>query len=103
MWGSLLKDCAFYYDVPTIEQENKMKKTLQRKYDNLLTPGWRPPLTSRRDLLHWACAQTNATYGANVDPSLHIDCENHDSLVKRFGPDYNRLRSKLGYVKGLFD
>ena len=32
MWRSLMKDCAFYYDVPTIDDEMKMKKTLQRKY-----------------------------------------------------------------------
>ena len=42
MWGALMKDCAFYYDVPTIDEEVKMKKTLQRKYDTLLGAGWRP-------------------------------------------------------------
>tara|TARA_B110000238_G_scaffold44645_1_gene48213 strand:- start:221 stop:472 length:252 start_codon:yes stop_codon:yes gene_type:complete len=35
MWRSLMKDCAFYYDVPTLEDELKMKRTLQRKYDPL--------------------------------------------------------------------
>ena len=33
MWKSFMKDCAFYYDAPTIQDENKMKRTLQRKYD----------------------------------------------------------------------
>ena len=42
MWAALMKDCAFYYDVPSVEEENKMKKTLQRKYDPLLAAGWRP-------------------------------------------------------------
>lgn len=28
MWRSLMKDCAFYYDVPRIEEEVSMKKTL---------------------------------------------------------------------------
>ena len=35
MWRSLMKDCAFYYDAPTLEDELKMKRTLQRKYDPL--------------------------------------------------------------------
>lgn len=28
MWRSLMKDCAFYYDQPSILEENKMRKTL---------------------------------------------------------------------------
>ena len=28
MWRSLMKDCAFYYDVPTISEEVAMKRTL---------------------------------------------------------------------------
>jgi hypothetical protein len=36
MWKSFLKDCAFYYDVPSIEDENKMRSTLQKKYDDIL-------------------------------------------------------------------
>ena len=28
MWRSLMKDCAFYYDLPTVEDEVKMKRTL---------------------------------------------------------------------------
>ena len=55
MWRSLMKDCAYYFDVPSLEEERKMKFTLQRKYDGILNPGWRPPLTSRRDLMTWAC------------------------------------------------
>ena len=55
MWRSLMKDCAFYYDVPTLEDELKMKRTLQRKYDPLFQQGWRPALTSRKDLVTWSC------------------------------------------------
>ena len=35
MWRSLFKDCAFYFDVPTIQEEIEMKRNLQRKYDHL--------------------------------------------------------------------
>ena len=55
MWSALMKDCAYYYDVPTINDENKMKRTLQNKYDGILSSGWRAPLTTRRDLVTWAC------------------------------------------------
>lgn len=44
MWKSLMKDCAFYFDVPSIEQENKMRSKLQSRYDGVLSAGWRPPL-----------------------------------------------------------
>ena len=59
MWRSLMKDCAYYFDVPTIEDEVKMKRTLQRKYDPLFNEGWRPALTSRKDLVTWACGEYN--------------------------------------------
>ena len=54
-WRYLMKDCAFYFDIPSLEEERSMKSTLQRKYDGLFQPGWRPALTSRRDLMTWAC------------------------------------------------
>ena len=28
MWRSLMKDCAFYYDVPTLDHEKSMRRTL---------------------------------------------------------------------------
>ena len=43
-WDSLLKECAFYFDEPTIDQEIKIKHALQLKYDDLFAEGWRPPL-----------------------------------------------------------
>ena len=55
MWGSLMKDCAYYFDQPTTDEEVKMKRTLQRKYDHLFSVGWRPAIKSRRDLVTWAC------------------------------------------------
>ena len=98
-----MKDCAYYYDVPTVEEETKMKRTLQRKYDPLFAAGWRPQLQSRRDLLTWACGQYNTSrQSAGLDDQV-VNCENYSNLLKAFGPDYERLRPKLGYVRGLFD
>lgn len=78
MWRSLMKDCTFYFDVPTIKEENAMRKTLQRKYDNLLQPGWRPALTTRRDLVQWACGQYNASVTQREgDAKDLVDCENY--------------------------
>ena len=102
MWESLMKDCAFYYDVPTVEDEIQMRKTLQRKYDGILKPGWRPPLTSRKDLVTWACRQYNQAQEAKGGNDMQ-DCENYHALLTTFGPDYDLLRPKLGHVKGLFD
>lgn len=28
MWRSLMKDCAFYYDIPSIHNENEMRSKL---------------------------------------------------------------------------
>ena len=55
-----MKDCAFYYDAPTIKDESKMKKTLQVKYDDLFPRMvMRPVLQTRKDLVNWACAAQN--------------------------------------------
>ena len=54
-----MKDCAFYFDAPTVEDEVSMKRKLQRKYDGLFQENWVPPLQSRRDLVTWACNQYN--------------------------------------------
>jgi len=104
MYKSLLKDCAFYFDVPSIKDENKMKKTLQRKYDHILTPGWRAPLTSRQDLLTWACTQTNQAFLEKGFPEKDLlACDNYSLLLQAFGPNYDKLRPKLGFIRGLFD
>ena len=104
MWKSLMKDCAFYFDTPSINQENKMKSKLQLKYDGMLSAGWRPPLQSRRDLVTWACTQLNANFEEKGwEKDNLMDCENYKGLINAFGPDYNKLKPKLGYVRGLFD
>ena len=105
MWRALMKDCGYYFDFPSIPQEEKMRRTIQRKYDGLFVDNtYRPPLTSRRDLLTWACGQYNKSLEAReVDQAEHVDCENYNTLLTEFGPDYNRLRGKLGHIRGLFD
>ena len=77
MWRSLMKDCAFYFDVPTLDEERSMRKTLQGKYDGLFQPGWRPPLTSRRDLMTWACKQYNTSLEVKGAEDPPVDCENY--------------------------
>ena len=105
MWRALMKDCAFYYDAPTIEDEVAMKKKLQFKYDSLLQPGWVPALTSRRDLLTWGCNQYNQSVQQREDFSEDqlAPCDNYQALLFEFGPNYDRLKAKLGHIKGLFD
>ena len=99
-----MKDCAFYYDVPTVDDEVEMKKKLQFKYDHILQEGWRPAVTSRRDLMHWACGQYNKTLEVREIPAEQmVNCDNHAALLHEFGPNYNRLKSKLGHVRGLFE
>lgn len=58
-WASLFKDCAFYYDLPTIQEEREMRFKLQNRYDDLFPENWRPNLSSRRELLVWACERHN--------------------------------------------
>jgi hypothetical protein len=55
-----MTDCAYYYDKPTIEQEYKMKKDLQFKYDDLFQNGIFPKLKNRKELLQWACVSWQA-------------------------------------------
>ena len=59
-WEAMMKDCAFYYDRPTITQETTMRQTLQRKYsDDLFSNVMKPRLQSRNDLILWACQSQN--------------------------------------------
>merc|ERR1711885_21618 len=104
MWRALMKDCAFYYDAPTIKEELSMQKTIQRKYDSLLQPGWKAQLACRKDLVTWACNSYNSNLQAREDFDGNLaDCENYSALLKEFGPDYSKLKGKLGHIKGLFD
>ncbi len=80
-----------------------MKQKLQAKYDPLFTEGWRPPLQSRNDLISWACHQQNSFFkdkGAS-DETL-TNCENPRTLIEKYGPDYESVKAKLGYIRGLY-
>ena len=34
---------------------------------------------------------------------LQEDCQNYGGLVRKYGPNYDGLKAKLGHVRGLFD
>lgn len=96
-WAGLMRDCAFYFDAPTVDDQVTMKRKLQREYDGILPEGWRPALMNRKSLLQWACTQQNEASAAPVD-----NCENYSTLLENYGPNYDTLRSKLGDVRGLW-
>lgn len=103
MWDSLAKDVAFYFDEPTLRQESRMKKNLQYKYDDLFAEGWRPSMQSRKDLMSWACMQQNAFMNEKEAPADYLwNCDNTKGLIEKFGPDYDSVRAKLGFIKGLY-
>jgi hypothetical protein len=58
-WAGFMRDCAFYFDAPTVDDQISMKRKLQREYDGILPEGWRPQLNNRKSLLQWACTQQN--------------------------------------------
>ena len=78
-WESMMKDCGFYYDNPSVEQEVQMKRTLQKKYsDDLFQNVMRPRLQSRKDLMLWACSQQNQFMDDMSAPaSLKMNCEQY--------------------------
>jgi hypothetical protein len=100
-WDALFVDCAFYFDAPTVQQEVAMKKTLQLKYDDLFAVGWRPALQTRKDLVEWACYRHNQ-FQEEKGLEVTNNCENPSVLITKYGPDYDALKEKLGYVNGLF-
>lgn len=102
-WDSLLKECAFYFDEPTIDQEIKMKHALQLKYDDLFAEGWRPPLQHRTNLVEWACENHNNWMNEKGNEAAVKDCTRPRTLIEQYGPNYAALKAKLGYVQGLFD
>lgn len=101
MWASAMKDAAYYFDNPTLAQEKKMKQTLQAKYDPLFKEGWMPPMQSRNDLVSWVCQQQNAYMADRDAADKQWNCENPSALVQQFGPNYDVVKAKLGYVRGL--
>jgi hypothetical protein len=101
-WGSFLRDTAFYFDLPTLHEQREMRFKLQKRYDDLMPS--RPPLTSRKELVQWTCEARNAYFQErNAAEGLLEDCANYNQLLKKYGPDYEALKPKLGYVRGLFD
>ena len=81
-----------------------MRFKLQHRYDDLLPEGWSAPLQSRRDLITWACENRNSyLQERNAPEGLIEECQNYTQLLKKYGPDYDALKPKLGYVRGLFD
>jgi hypothetical protein len=44
----------------------------------------------------------NSSFQDKVPEAQLADCENYTTLLNVYGPDYNKLRPKLGYIKGLF-
>ena len=103
-WNSLLKDCAFYFDNPSLDDEYKTLTRLQKRYDDLFSQHWKPPLQSRRDLMTWACEQRNSfMQERGASEEMLLECSNYGALLDKFGPNYESLKKKLGYVRGLFD
>lgn len=74
-----MKDCAYYYDKPTLLQEKKMKKDLQYKYDDLFEAGIFPRLQTRQTLLQWACKSWQASKQEWQPNEIEHDlkCENY--------------------------
>jgi len=103
-WSSFLKDAAFYYDLPTLQEQREMRFKLQHRYDDLFADQWRAPLQSRRDLITWVCERRNNYLAErDVKEDQLEDCQNYNQLLKKYGPDYEALKGKLGYVRGLFE
>lgn len=103
-WASLLKDSAFYFDKPTLQQERDMRFKLQQRYDDLFEEAWRPPLQNRRELVLWSCQKQNEFLeGKGAAEDQLDDCSNYNALLRKYGPNYDLLKHKLGYVRGLFD
>jgi hypothetical protein len=52
----------------------------------------------------WVCEKRNAYYAEKkASEDLLEDCENYGGLLRKYGPDYDSLKAKLGHVRGLFD
>ena len=45
----------------------------------------------------------NASFQGKVPEEELENCDNYATLLNAYGPDYNKLRPKLGYIRGIFD
>ena len=102
LWDSMIKDTTYYFDAPIADDKIEIKKKLQFRYDSLFATSWSAPLTNRRELVLWACHQKNNYMKEHGNEAAVHPCQYPD-LIERFGPNYESLKGKLGYLKGLFD
>ena len=102
LWASLMKDCAFYYDTPFANDKVEIKNKLQLRYDSLFSEQWKAPLNNRRELLLWACEQRN-NYMTEKGNEEGLDVCGFNTLVDKYGPNYDPLKEKAGFLKGLLD
>ena len=102
MWNSCLRECAFYFDNPTMKQKKATKDNLQLKFDPIFQSGWKAPMKNRAELLNWVCNERNDWMTSQGSEEPLENCNIHH-LVGKYGPDYETLKEKIGYVKGLFD
>ncbi len=103
-WTEFMKDACFYYDSPSVRDEWEMREKLQFRYDDLFAESWRPPLQTRRELVQWTCEKRNAYLSEKQAPEdLLEDCGNYSMLLRKYGPNYDTLKAKLGFVRGLWD
>ena len=101
-WNECLRACAFYYDNPTVEDKKRTLEKLQLKFDPIFADGWTPPLNNRRSLLTWACEQRNQAFENSGNEDGKTVCHYHN-LLKEYGPDYETVKQKLGFVRGVTD
>ena len=59
-------------------------------------------MTNRHDLIVWACNQKNKYMEEAGNEGHHENC-NYLRLLEKYGPDYEGLKSKLGWTRGFFD
>jgi len=64
-------------------------------------------MQDRKTLLTWACQSWEADKKARAPEdqrdAINDHCENYDKLLRKYGPSYEGLKKKLGYIRGLFD
>ncbi len=99
-WESALKDAAFYFENPRLDQEKQIMGKFKLRYDDLFEDGWKADFRNRHALLMWTCKQQQ-TYFANKGGEAG-ECH-YGELLEKYGPNYAPLRAKLAHVKGLFD